>query len=461
MSTSSLIETRGIERVPDSERHSSPREIAKVFFGSQMSYGALAMGALPIMLGLDWLGAISAVALGNVIGSVMLGLMALMGRKTGTNSTVTSVAFFGLRGRYIGSFITQVIDLGYFAAMIWVSTPPLLYLAHSLIGVPQNNTTLTLGLCVVALVMLTVAVLGHATVVAWCKFTSWASLLCFVVLIGFSLHDFHSAPDPAIAPLPAAGYWATWALVLTIGISNSISYAPFAGDYSRYTPQQTSSRSMFWWVFAGIACGSAVSCLCGTVLALCVHNPEKANTEMLTQLPLLVLIPIVVVGFVGNVSNAAMLAYNGMLDLQAILFRLSRFKVALIFSLVGLLVGYIGLVEFRLADSIVTLGALVTVLVTPWTVINVVGYLRHWHDLQVDQLFAFGQRGSRYWFSGGLNLAALFSWLVAVGVGLLFSNTALYAGPLAQLTHGIDLSFISAALVGGLLYLLLDKEKRR
>ncbi|MGJ8524469.1 hypothetical protein LMG33818_000177 [Halomonadaceae bacterium LMG 33818] len=454
------IESRGIEIIPEKDRHSSPKEIGKVFFGAQMSYGALAMGGLPIVFGLGWWSALIAVVAGNLIGSVAVGLMALMGRKSGTNNTMTSVAYFGLRGRYIGSFITQVIDLGYFALMVWVASPPLIHTAHIVFGLPENQITLTLGVLIVALIMLTIAILGHATVTAWCKFTSYASLICFLILIAFGIRHLHGTPDPHIAPLALKSFWPTWMLALTVCISNGISYAPFASDYSRYTASDSSGSKMFWWVFLGVGAGSVISCLCGEILALSVHDPNQASTLMLAHLPVAILIPVVLIGFVGNASNAGMLAYNGMLDLQALLFKLSRFQVGLVFSVIGLLIGYFGLVKFNLTDSIVALCSIVTVLVTPWIVINLLGYLRQGERIDPQQLFAFGQHHSRYWYKSGFNLAAAITWVIAVIVGMLFSNTSIYVGPLSNAAYGVDLSFISAAIVGGVIYKLLDRRIR-
>ncbi|HEX3984423.1 MAG TPA: cytosine permease, partial [Acidisoma sp.] len=128
------VERQGIGFIPSGSRHSRPRAIGFVFFGTQMTYGSVAIGALPVAFGLGSLPAFSAILLGTLIGSLAVALMGLMGPKSGTNGTVTSSAFFGLRGRYIGSFITQVIDLGYFAMILWVSAPPLVAAGHRLFG---------------------------------------------------------------------------------------------------------------------------------------------------------------------------------------------------------------------------------------------------------------------------------------------------------------------------------------
>ncbi|MDR3505192.1 MAG: cytosine permease [Acidocella sp.] len=451
------IETRGIEFIPEAERHSKPREMGFVFFGTQITYGSLAIGALPVIFGLDWLGTLTAIIAGTLIGSLAVALMALMGPKAGTNSTVTSAAFFGIRGRYVGSFITQIIDLGYFAMILWVSAPPLVQAGHMLFGLPDGNGALTVALLGTAIIVLGLAIFGHATLVAWEKFTSYANLVCLVLLVAVCIGNFHAAPDAKICPLVLGSYWPSWMLAVTVCISNAISYAPYAGDYARYMPTRTSGKAMFWWPFGGMVVGCLIACLCGELIALSVDNPNNASSLMLTFLPHVLVLPVVIIGLIGNATNGGMVAYNGMLDLQAMLYRLTRVQVGLIFSAVGLVVGYLGLVAFNLSNSILALCSIVAVLVTPWTVINVIGYLRHGQRFAADELQAFDKPAGLYWYNGGFNIAAVVSWIVAVAVGMMFSDTALFNGPFSQAANGVDLSFLSAAVVGGVLYTVLDR----
>jgi cytosine/uracil/thiamine/allantoin permease len=61
--------------------------------------------------------------------------------------------------------------------------------------------------------------------------------------------------------------------------------------------------------------------------------------------------------------------------------------------------------------------------------------------------------GGTYWFTGGWNFYALVAWIPSVVLGLLFANTPpLVVGPWAGAAGGIDLSFLSAALVAMVIY---------
>lgn len=448
------IEGRGIEYVPAASRHSAPRALGFVFFGTQMTYGSVAIGALPVAFGLSAGASFGAILLGTLLGSLAVALMALMGPISGTNGTVTSSAFFGLRGRYIGSFITQVIDLGYFAMILWVSAPPLVEAAHRLIGTGTGSAALTAALLLLALLVLALGLYGHATLVASEMVISLVSLIGLLALAAACWpHSAGTRPQPLVL----GSFWPSWMLAVTVTLANAISYAPFAGDYARYLPAETRPFGLFGWSFGGMVAGCLIACGCGEIIGLAVPDPFNPNAGMLGFLPHALILPIVLMGLIGNAGNGGMVVYNGMLDLQAVLWRLRRPQVGLLFSLVGLAIAYLGLIVFGAANAILALCAIVTVLVTPWSIINILGYLRAGRVIDAAALQAFGSTSGRYWFSGGFHWPAVVAWGLASGVGLMFSDTALFAGPLARLAHGVDLSFLSAALVAAVLYPLLER----
>jgi len=73
------------------------------------------------------------------------------------------------------------------------------------------------------------------------------------------------------------------------------------------------------------------------------------------------------------------------------------------------------------------------------------------------QDFAHRIARNLYWYRHGFSPRALIAWAVSTIIGMLFCNTHLFAGPLARLAGGADLSFISSAAAGALLYLALGR----
>src|SRR4051794_37708763 len=113
------IETRGVDFVPVEDRHSKPRDVAAVWFGANMCFGTIVLGALPILFGLGWWAAFWAITVGTLLGTVFFGPMGLLGPRTGTNSAVSSGAFFGVVGRLVGSCVVLFIAIGFYALAVW------------------------------------------------------------------------------------------------------------------------------------------------------------------------------------------------------------------------------------------------------------------------------------------------------------------------------------------------------
>jgi purine-cytosine permease-like protein len=447
------IEAHGIEFIPERDRHGKPSDVALVFFGSQLTYGSIIMGAMPIGFGLSVLQAFSAIIVGTLIGAAGVAGMAMLGPGSGTNSVVASGAYFGVRGRHVGSAITQVIDLGYFGMCIWVCAPQLAQLLH-VAGAPDVRTTTICAIVICAIVMLAIGLLGHATIVAYEKLISYASMVTIAIIVGACwLHPVGHPPAPG--HFQAGGFWGSWMLSVSALIANAISYAPFAGDYARYMPARTRPLAMFNWTLAGMLGGCAVGLSAGVVLALNVGNPFTVSTDMMRSMPLWLMMPVSISGLGANIANGGMVVYNGILSLHAVLYRLKRAQVAYVFGALGLAIGYFGLIAYNMAESIMALCSIVTMLATPWVMITLLGYARDQGRFDAVALQMFGTPGSRYWYHRGYNLAAVIAWFLAVACGLPFSDNSLFIGPLAPLLDGVDVSFIVSAIVGALVYAVI------
>ncbi len=94
------IETHGIDYIPDDDRHSTPNNLFYVWIGAQLCFGIIVLGWLPIVFGLGWWSAVSAITVGLIVGCIPFGLFLLLGPRSGTNSAVTSGAGFIMNKEY-------------------------------------------------------------------------------------------------------------------------------------------------------------------------------------------------------------------------------------------------------------------------------------------------------------------------------------------------------------------------
>jgi len=114
------VEQRGIDTVPDSDRTSTWVDLMRIQFGGANTFATVLLGTFPILFGLSFWEAVGAVVLGLAAGILVLMPMGLFGPKTGTNNAVSSGAFFGVRGRVVGSFLSLLTAVAFYSISVWV-----------------------------------------------------------------------------------------------------------------------------------------------------------------------------------------------------------------------------------------------------------------------------------------------------------------------------------------------------
>jgi purine-cytosine permease-like protein len=448
------IETRGIDYIPESERHSSPLNLFWVWIGCQLAFGIIIIGALPVEFGLGWWSSLSAITVGLIIGSVLYAPMSLLGPRTGTNSAVSSGAHFGLIGRLVGSLQAMFIAIGFAALTVWLSGDALVAGLAKLFGTPETDAVKAIIYAVLSVFVVLIAIYGHATVVATQKFLIPTVGLLMVIgffAVGGKFHTSYHGGDYLLGT-----FWPTWALAVVGVLSLPISYAPFANDYARYVSRKRYSNSIVMWAAGG---GMFVGCWFAMVYAAYLTTTFKDVLAPFPQglvaaSPNWYVVMIMIIALLGTFAQSSLCLYGTGLDTSSLIPRLPRVRATLLISAFTVALVYVG---GLLTDAEATVSAFVLILVVicaPWMLITLLGYAycRGRYRPYDLQLFNMGKTGGSYWYTRGLNMRAIAAFVPAVIVGLLFSNTTLYKGPLADTFSGIDFSFLSASIISVALY---------
>jgi purine-cytosine permease-like protein len=452
------IEVRGVDYIPNAERKSHPRNLAWAMFGPQFGFGNMFFGSLVIVFGLGWWSGVTAILVGVTVGSLIFAGMAIMAPKSGTNNATTSGAFFGITGRYLGVALSILIALGFTAILVWTSGQTVVVVFDRIFSTGTGNLQLSIAMAVIAVIAFAAAIYGHDTIASMFKIISISSLtVCLLSVIVLS-DKFHAVAGGHYA---LGKFWPTWVLGVVVTASLPISWGPFIGDYGRYIPSSASARQCAGWAFLGMFGGCLISLVIGAYVTTTFTDPTTLlATGYPTVAPLwLAILLMLTAGGLSNIESATMSIYNAGIDLQSILWRLSRTQLTFAISVIALIVSYVALIGYDAISSVEAFVTLILAFVTPWLVILVVGHLHRggrYYTLDVQAFRVPGEKGA-YWFNGGINPRAFIAWLAAAGVGLLFSETSIITGPLPKHIDGIDLSFTSAAIVGGVLYYVLLK----
>lgn len=456
------IEESGVDYLPESQRDSNPRNVFAVFAGGNLGWTIAVFGWVSIQLGLDFWGAVISTVVGTLIGTVVVLPLAGVSPRTGTNMTVSSGAFFGIRGRLIGSALSLVIAIVFAAITVWTSGDALVAAAHRLVGLPQNPVMLGVGYAVVSVVIVAVALFGHATIVAMQKFLVPVAGAVFVLgFVAFApTFDVHSATGH----FAVGGYWSTMVLSTVLATAGPISYAPIIGDYTRrISIKRHSDSSIRWALFAGLMFGTLLPAVLGAFAGSAMTvNSGEFMADLVSSSPFWFLIPILIVSIAGGFGQGVMCIYATGLDLETFFPRLKRVHTTALAAAVAVALLYVGVFVLDAVDAITAATVVVNAVATPWAVVMVVGALRtRTYDPFDLQAFAHGRRGGRYWFVRGWNPAAVAAWVGGSAFGLLSVQTDLYSGPLAGIFGGIDPSAIGSGVVAAIIYLGLVMMSRQ
>lgn len=448
------IETAGVEYLPEEARDSRPRNLGAVFLGANLTWTNVVFGAFAILFGLSFGQTLASMAVGTAIGTLAVVPTALIGPRTGTNMTVSSGAFFGIRGRFIGSGLALAIALAFAAVTVWTSGDAIVAAAHRMVGTPNTAVAHGIAYAIVAALMVTVALYGHATIVAMQKIVvPVVGTLLVLGLFAFAGSADLTAPGGDYA---LGGFWQTWTLSAVLFAAAPISYGPTIGDYTRRVSSiRFGDRAICVALGLGMFIGVMLPSLFGALTAMSFANPtESYLDDLVTASPGWFVLPIIVISVLGGLSQGVLCIYASGLDLEGLAPRLKRTQTTIITAAVAIVLLYVGVFVFDAVESVTAMTVALNAVITPWVAILAIGALRtRRYDPADLQAFADGRHGGRYWFTGGWHLGAVAAWTVGAVFGVLTVNTELYVGPLAEMAGGVDLSTVGSAALAGLIYL--------
>jgi NCS1 family nucleobase:cation symporter-1 len=383
------------------------------------------LGALIIGIGLDFRTGVIAILLGNVLGSLPVGLNAMLGPRTGLTQIEISRFSFGRLGTRIPSAFNWVCAVGWDAVNNVPSVLGFLALGALFgIGIP-----FWVGLTLLVSIQLVASMYGHHVVQILAKY------LCYVLIVVFTITGVVAVmKGGSFAVVHEAIKPATFMLAVSMAAGYTMGFAPFASDYTRYLPAKTNPRVVFALSFGGIAIASVLLELCGMLTAsrLTDLSPAGVIAEIGTLTGPFAPIALVAISLSAIATNSVNdnTASYSMISAGV---RIPRHIAAIITTACGFVLAYAGAGKFAtyLANYLFVL----LYWIAPWAGIVLTDWL----------LFRGDASRTRRWGVG----ATIFLIVTPVTI-VLFSSTEIYTGPIATLLGGTDIGsfvgFFAAAL---------------
>ncbi|GII63448.1 cytosine permease [Sphaerisporangium krabiense] len=206
---------------------------------------------------LSLVAAVLAAVVGSLIGTVMVGLAAVPGARTGAPAMVLLRGLFGVRLSYVPTVLNIVQMLGWGAFELWVIATG----AQAIFGdaVPYQVWVLGAGVLTIAL---TIRPLGAIRLLR--RFVTAGVIVAMAWLAVALLRE-----GPELGP----GDWHAFAPAVDYVIALSVSWVPVAADYARHS---RSGRAAFAGVVGGYTVAQ-VACLAMGVLALALVGNDAGR----------------------------------------------------------------------------------------------------------------------------------------------------------------------------------------
>ncbi|MFE2376673.1 purine-cytosine permease family protein [Streptomyces sp. NPDC059398] len=423
------IEARGIAPVPEQHRYGRPGRLFTVWFAPNLTMTGVFTGTVGIALGLDLPTALLAVVLGTLVGAVPTAYLGTWGSRTGAGQLPLARLAFGRSVAVPGL-------LQWLSSVAW----------DALIGLFGGDALARLcgwpfwlGVLVMMAGQGSLGVLGYEAIHRMQKLMTFVLAAAFVALALRLPGSVHSSSG-SVHGADRAG---AFVLTSTIALSLALSWAPYASDFSRYLPKNTSRTRMFWYTLLGVSVSFVAVQSLGLWGASVFTDQTARGVDELLGGGVLGALGLLAVALAALCSNA-MNDYSGSLALQTIGLRVPRPLAAALAAVLGF-----PLVLWMHAADTAARFQNVLLFVGYWipgfvAVVAVDWFARARAGEPVDPVAESGHR--RY------GLSALVAFCAAFAAAVPFMNTGLYTGPVAAALHGADLAYYVAFLTALAVY---------
>jgi nucleobase:cation symporter-1, NCS1 family len=428
-------EPYSIEHIPFAERHGHSRQLLWLWLAANLTIADFALGFVPVALGLSVAPAILALAIGNILGGLVLAWSAAMGPAAGYPQMFIGRRAFGRIGGYIPAGLNWLSTAGWFTVNTILGSFAIQLLIP---GLPFWLAAIVL---VVAQTLL--VIYGHNLIQTFERYMAGVLGVLFLIATGIALT--HGSTIAAWHPKPVAGTLALFAIVLAISFSYIMSWSPYASDYSRYLPEITSRSYIAIYVFIGAAVASFLTEVVGLLVAILAPGaatPIAALKTAMGGFGVLAVIAVILGATTANVLNL----YSNTMSAKVLDVRLQRWQLAIVGGVLGLVLAFLGYRNFT--QNYENFLIVLDYWIMPWLAVVLLDFYLFRHR----EPMAFSQ-------APGWNWNGSIAFAIGLVVSIPFMSERFFTGPLASWFSGADFGYFIGFLVAGLVYLLLNRRR--
>src|SRR5438477_5137003 len=389
------IEGRGIEPIPETARYGSLGRIFTVWFTPNLVPAAFFIGTLAAadFLKIGFVTGVLAIVVGNLVGSILVGILGTMGPQTGMAQMPLARAAYG-KSIVIPGLLNWLSCIGWDGINSIFGAAALSLLT----GLP-----FFVSLLIIVILQAALGVIGYEAIHTFEKYMALVLGAMFVVL---TIAIFGQASTGRTDGFTGADQLGAFILFSTICASFVLAWALYASDYSRYLPQNTSRFGIFWITVAALTLSA------GWIEVLGLAVADKATGESVDVIHsilgggLIGGLAMIAIAL-GTVAVNALNDYTGSLSLLAAGIRVPRVASAFVVAVLGFFFTlYLNSGDF--GGKFTGYLLFLSYWIAPWAAVLLVDWMRRGGRVDANRLMRFAGLPS-----GFLALASLIIGFVA------------------------------------------------
>lgn len=440
------VERHGIDHVDPGQRYGTARNQFTIRFAPVIYLAGIFVGSTGGAIGLGLTGSIAAIVIANLLGSIGTGLCAAMGPRLGMPQVPMGRAAFGYVGNHLPAALSVLVYVGYYTIGTILGGKSL----ADLFGVSAN-----LMIVLVAALSIVIGIYGYHLLHV---FGQWITRISIVVLALVSVYMVaHGAGEGATSTLSGGDYWTAWLLQFTVVFGYTVSWAPYASDYSRYLPEQTSARSVFGWATGGLFTSTTWMMVLGAGLISVDVGGDVIEAFGIVLPEWLRWVVLLTLGLSAIPHNSVNLYSGAMATLTCDV----RVKQVTTVVVAGVLGGVLA-IAFGGEDFQADFGLflhIVSYYIMPWLAVLLVNYFWvHRNGTAYPSYREFYDNGGVF---GGVSWPGVGAMVVGTAVSIPFMGNDLFTGPVADQLGGADVSYFVSGIVAAALYAALVRPTAR
>jgi nucleobase:cation symporter-1, NCS1 family len=439
------LERHGIAYVEPSRRYGRPRNQFTVRFAPVIYLAGIYLGATGGPLGLGFTGSVTAIVLANFLGSILTGWCAAMGPRLGMPQLPMGRSSFGYYGNYLPAILSLLIFVGYYTVGTVLGARSLADLLHT----PYAPTVV-----VVAALSIVIGIYGYRILHVMGRLITNASIVVLTVVSVVAL--FHGGGKGTDASATGSHFWLAWFVLFTAVFGYTASWAPYASDYSRYLPENSSRTTASRAAALGLFTSTTWMMTLGAGLITLAPNGDVLNTFAIALPDWLRYIVLLTLGLSAIPHNSVNL-YSGAMATLTCDIKLPQWVTVAVAGALGLVLALIfGGDAFQ--TKFLLFLHVISYYITPWVAVLLIDYyLVHRRGRNIPSIENYYKPDGVF---GRVNIAGLTSLIVGILVSIPFVANDFYTGPIGQRLGGADVSYFVSGILAAAIYAIWRRNVR-